>query len=126
MLSVQIHGFVQLQTDAFRVINQEKSLKKGVWYPVEYLEALQRDLKEKDGPRVQWMKEKENCRLGFVDPKTFDRRDDFTFVAKHYAARPHEKMREVLMDPAGAGPAIHYYMIRGGKNQKNITLWFNR
>ena len=82
MLSVQIHGFVQLQADTLRVINQEKSLGKGVWYPVEYLEALQKDLKEKDGPRVQWMKEKEICRLGFVDPKTFDRRDDFTFVAK--------------------------------------------
>lgn len=48
---------------------------------------------------------------------------DFTFVPKHYAARTHEKMQEVLMDPAGAGPAIHYYMIRGGVNQKNITVW---
>lgn len=27
------------------------------------------------------------------------------------------------MDPDGVGPAIHYYMIRGGKNQKNITVW---
>jgi len=27
------------------------------------------------------------------------------------------------MDPDGAGPAIHYYMIRGGKQQKNITVW---
>ena len=27
------------------------------------------------------------------------------------------------MDPAGIGPAIHYYMIRGGVNQKNITVW---
>src|SRR5436190_21750084 len=48
---------------------------------------------------------------------------DFTFVPKHYAARTHEKMQEVLMDPAGKGPAIHYYMIRGGKDQKNITVW---
>lgn len=48
---------------------------------------------------------------------------DFTFVSKHYAGRTHEKMQEVLMDPKGAGPAIHYYMIRGGKNQKNITVW---
>lgn len=48
---------------------------------------------------------------------------DFTNVPKHYAARTHEKMKEVLMDPNGKGPAIHYYMIRGGLNQKNITVW---
>ena len=48
---------------------------------------------------------------------------DFKFVPKHYASRTHEKMKEVLMDPAGIGPAIHYYMIRGGMNQKNITVW---
>ncbi len=48
---------------------------------------------------------------------------DFTHVAKHYASRSHEKMQEVLMDPEGEGPAIHYHMIRGGKEQKNITLW---
>lgn len=48
---------------------------------------------------------------------------DFTNVPKHYAARTHEKMQEVLMDPNGVGPAIHYYMIRGGAYQKNITVW---
>lgn len=48
---------------------------------------------------------------------------DFTNVPKHYAPRTSEKMREVLMDPEGVGPAIYYYMIRGGKNQKNITIW---
>lgn len=48
---------------------------------------------------------------------------DFTHVAKHYAPRTHEKMKEVLMDPDGKGPDIHYYMIRGGVDQKNITLW---
>ncbi|MFA6099128.1 MAG: glucose-6-phosphate isomerase family protein [Patescibacteria group bacterium] len=48
---------------------------------------------------------------------------DFTNVAKHYAPRIHEKMIEVLMDPDGAGPANHYYMIRGGKEQRNITIW---
>ncbi len=48
---------------------------------------------------------------------------DFTFVPKHYAARTHEKIQEVLMDPAGKGPTIHYYMIRGGVDQKNITVW---
>jgi len=48
---------------------------------------------------------------------------DFKSVPKHYAARTHEKMKEVLMDPNGIGPSIHYYMIRGGKDQKNITVW---
>lgn len=48
---------------------------------------------------------------------------NFDFVPKHYAARSHEKMQEVLMDPKGIGPAIHYYMIRGGVDQRNITVW---
>ncbi len=48
---------------------------------------------------------------------------DFTDVSKHYAARSHEKMKEVLMDPGGDGPVIHYYMIRGGSEQKNVTIW---
>lgn len=48
---------------------------------------------------------------------------DFKNVNKHYAARTHEKMKKVLMDPNGVGPMIHYYMIRGGKEQKNITVW---
>ncbi len=48
---------------------------------------------------------------------------DFTFVPKHYASRSHEKMQEVLMDPNAPGPAVHYYMIRGGSDQRNITVW---
>ena len=48
---------------------------------------------------------------------------DFTNVPKHYASRTHEKMQDVLMDPNGIGPEIHYYMIRGGSDQKNITVW---
>jgi len=48
---------------------------------------------------------------------------DFTYVGKHYAPRTHDKMKEVLMDPNGQGPVNHYYMIRGGINQKNITVW---
>jgi oxalate decarboxylase/phosphoglucose isomerase-like protein (cupin superfamily) len=48
---------------------------------------------------------------------------DFTNVPKHYAARTHEKMQEVLMDPNGIGPAVHYYMVRGGTEQKNTTIW---
>ena len=27
------------------------------------------------------------------------------------------------MDPNGVGPAVHYYMIRGGSEQKNTTVW---
>lgn len=50
-------------------------------------------------------------------------KNDFTFVPKHYAAREHEKMKDVLMDPDGVGPSIHYYMIRGGSEQRNITVW---
>ncbi len=48
---------------------------------------------------------------------------DFSFVSKHYAARDHAKMQEVLMNPEGVGPSIHYYMIRGGSDQRNITVW---
>ncbi|MEK7133560.1 MAG: glucose-6-phosphate isomerase family protein [Patescibacteria group bacterium] len=40
-----------------------------------------------------------------------------------FASRSHEKMKEVLMDPAAPGPAIHYYMIRGGSKKRNITVW---
>jgi len=40
-----------------------------------------------------------------------------------YAARTHEKMREVLMNPEASGPAIHYHMIRGGSEKGNITIW---
>lgn len=40
-----------------------------------------------------------------------------------YAARTHEKMQEVLMSPEAQGPAIHYYMIRGGSKKRNITVW---
>lgn len=42
---------------------------------------------------------------------------------EHLAVRPHEKMTEVLMDPVGVGPSVHYYMIRGGTDQRNITVW---
>ncbi|MBU6430995.1 MAG: hypothetical protein KGJ58_00050 [Patescibacteria group bacterium] len=39
-----------------------------------------------------------------------------------YASRSHKEMKEVLMNPESAGPEIYYYMIRGGKNKKNITI----
>lgn len=48
---------------------------------------------------------------------------NFDFVPKHYAARTHERMKDVLLDPNAVGPAVHYYMIRGGVDQKNITVW---
>lgn len=45
------------------------------------------------------------------------------FSAKHYASRTYEKMHDVLMDPAALGPAVLYHMVRGGSNQRNITIW---
>lgn len=44
-------------------------------------------------------------------------------MLRPFADRPQEKMKEVLMDPNAPGPEIHYYMIRGGKDKKNITVW---
>lgn len=44
-------------------------------------------------------------------------------IFEPYAARTHEKMKEVLMNPDAPGPAIHYYMIRGGSEKRNITIW---
>jgi len=43
--------------------------------------------------------------------------------ARHHAARTHEKMREVLLDPTAPGPAVHYHMIRGGSAARNVTVW---
>jgi len=40
-----------------------------------------------------------------------------------FAERTHEKMKEVLMEPDAPGPAIHYYMVRGGPLKRNITVW---
>src|SRR3989338_6020129 len=42
---------------------------------------------------------------------------------KPFAERTHEKMKEVLMDPSAPGHEVYYYMIRGGKEKKNITVW---
>ena len=39
-----------------------------------------------------------------------------------YASRSHKEMEEVLMSPESMGPAVHYYMIRGGKDKKNVTI----
>jgi glucose-6-phosphate isomerase len=43
--------------------------------------------------------------------------------AEQHAARTHDMMREVLMDPAAPGPAVHYHMIRGGARARNVTVW---
>ncbi len=40
-----------------------------------------------------------------------------------FAQRTHEKMKEVLMDANASGPDVHYYMIRGGNEKRNITVW---
>ena len=40
-----------------------------------------------------------------------------------FAERSHKEMKDVLMNPKAVGPEIHYYMIRGGKDKKNITVW---
>ncbi len=44
-------------------------------------------------------------------------------MLKPFADRPKEKMQEVLLNPEGEGPDIHYYMIRGGTDKTNITVW---
>jgi glucose-6-phosphate isomerase len=44
-------------------------------------------------------------------------------MTKPYASRSHEDMKDVLMDPSSIGPEIHYYMIRGGTEKGNITVW---
>ncbi len=44
-------------------------------------------------------------------------------MIKPFAERTKEKMKEVLMNPNSPGPDVHYYMIRGGSNKKNITVW---
>lgn len=40
-----------------------------------------------------------------------------------FASREHEKMKEVLLHPDAPGPKFHYYMIRGGADKTNITVW---
>jgi len=42
---------------------------------------------------------------------------------EHLALRHHDKMKEVLKDENAAGPDVHYYMIRGGSDMRNITVW---
>jgi glucose-6-phosphate isomerase, archaeal len=39
-----------------------------------------------------------------------------------YAARTQDKMKDVLMAPEAPGPAVHYYMVRGGSQKRNVTI----
>ena len=42
---------------------------------------------------------------------------------KPFAERSNDKMQEVLMNPKATAPGVHYYMIRGGSDKTNITVW---
>ncbi|OGI94721.1 hypothetical protein A3I84_00285 [Candidatus Nomurabacteria bacterium RIFCSPLOWO2_02_FULL_36_8] len=42
---------------------------------------------------------------------------------KAFAVRTQEEMLDVLMTPESSGPDVHYFMIRGGSEKKNITIW---
>ena len=44
---------------------------------------------------------------------------------KALAVRTHQEMLDVLMDTKSTGPDIHYFMIRGGTEKRNITIWQN-
>ena len=44
-------------------------------------------------------------------------------MLKPFAGRSNEEMKDVLLHPDSEGPEIHYYMIRGGKDKTNITVW---
>lgn len=44
-------------------------------------------------------------------------------MLKPFADRTQEKMKEVLMHPDAEAPEVHYYMIRGGSDKKNVTVW---
>jgi glucose-6-phosphate isomerase len=48
---------------------------------------------------------------------------NFKNVPKRLATRTQEQMKPVLWKPNADGPANHYYMIRGGTQLHNMTLW---
>jgi len=45
------------------------------------------------------------------------------YTGQHYASRTQEKMHDVLMDQEASGLEVHYHMVRGGSDQRNITIW---
>ena len=55
-------------------------------------------------------------------------RNDITFIMtdysnKRYGTRTHEMMKDVLFHPEAGAPDVHYHMVRGGKDLRNITIW---
>lgn len=44
-------------------------------------------------------------------------------MLKPFAVRTKSQMEEVLKNPQAQGPEIFYYMIRGGVDKRNITVW---
>lgn len=45
------------------------------------------------------------------------------YSTKRYGTRTHEMMKDVLLEPEALGPVVHYHMVRGGKDLRNITIW---
>lgn len=45
------------------------------------------------------------------------------YSSKRYGTRDHQMMKDVLMEPDAAGPKVHYHMVRGGVDLRNITIW---
>lgn len=75
--------FVRAQAACLRLINGEKSLTKGVWYPNNYCDTLASHPQEKDGKRIKWLKDGNFCQKGYV-PNSFEPQKQcvFTFVVK--------------------------------------------
>lgn len=44
-------------------------------------------------------------------------------TTKTFASRSHEEMKEVLLHPDASGPEVHYHMMRGDVEDRNITVW---
>lgn len=40
-----------------------------------------------------------------------------------WGSRTHQEMQDVLKNPGLPGPAQHYFMLRGGKELGNVTMW---
>lgn len=45
------------------------------------------------------------------------------YMKSPYASRSQKEMEDVVMNPRVSGPDNHYYMIRGGSEKGNITVW---
>ena len=49
--------------------------------------------------------------------------NELYIMLKPFAGRTHGEMKDVLLHSDLEGPEVHYYMIRGGKDKTNITIW---